>query len=217
APGATAPGQQGLQGLTGTYMGSAPGAAASQASQRIPHVIPNPFDNTLLVQATPQEWEQINSLIDQLDVPPRQVLIDAKIYELDLNGAFSAGVQAYLDKRGAGPFSRTTVADVTSAGLALSTGALVKRSHELLLAVTAAESAQQSRVIASPSIIATDSIPAIMNVGQDVPVLTSQAVAGGVQQGGNSVFTNTISTRSTGTTLNVLARVNSSGVVTLVI
>jgi type II secretory pathway component GspD/PulD (secretin) len=61
-------------------------------------VIPNPFDNTLLIQSTLQEWEQINGLLDQLDVPPRQVLIDVKIYELDLNGAFSAGVQAFLDK-----------------------------------------------------------------------------------------------------------------------
>ena len=51
------------------------------------------------------------------------------------------------------------------------------RSHELLLAVSAAESQNKSRIISSPSIIATDSIPAIMNVGQDVPVLTSSGVA----------------------------------------
>ena len=37
---------------------------------KVPHVIPNPFDNTLLVQGSPQEWEQINSLLRQLDVPP---------------------------------------------------------------------------------------------------------------------------------------------------
>jgi len=48
-------------------------------------------------------------------------------------------------------------------------------------------------------------------------VLTSQAVAGGVQQGGSSVFTNTVSNRSTGVTLNIMARVNSSGVVTLTV
>lgn len=203
------------QGLTGQYMGL-PGAGFSQPQQRMPHVIPNPFDNTLLVQCTPQEWEQIYDLLQQLDIPPRQVLIDAKIYELQLGGAFSAGVQAYLDKKGLGPFSRSLKSEFASTGLELSTGLLVKRSHELLLAVTAAESQNQSRVIASPSIIATDSVPATMNVGQDVPVLTSQAV-GGVQQGGSSLFTNTISSRSTGTQLNVLARINSSGVVTLVI
>jgi general secretion pathway protein D len=38
-----------------------------------------------------------------------------------------------------------------------------------------------------------------------------------VQQGGNSLFANTISNRNTGVTLNITARVNSSGVVTMVI
>jgi general secretion pathway protein D len=171
-------------------------------------VIPNPFDNTLLIQGSPQEWEQISSLLRQLDVPPRQVLIDAKIYELDLSGAFSSGVQAYLQKAGTGNRMLTAA---SNGGAVLSVGALVLRSHELMLAVSAAESENKSRIISSPSIIATDSIPAIMNVGQDVPVLTSTGVA----VTGSSF--NSISNRSTGTTLSVMARVNSSGVVTLMI
>ena len=116
-------------------------------------------------------------------LPPRQVLIDAKIYELDLTGAFSAGVQSYLQKRDTGPGVAGVLTAATGAGgLNLSVGALVLRSHELLGVLTTAESQHQSRVISAPSIIATDSIPATMNVGQDVPVLTSQAVAGGVQR-----------------------------------
>jgi len=113
--------------------------------------------------------------------------------------------------------SRTLTAAAGASGLNLSVGALVLRSHELLGVLSLAESRHQSRVISAPSIIATDSVPATMNVGQDVPVLTSQAVAGGVQQGGSSVFTNTVSNRSTGVTLNIMARVNSSGVVTLTV
>ena len=56
-----------------------------------------------------------------------------------------------------------------------------------------------------------------MNVGQSVPILTSQAVVGGVQSGGTNVFANTISQQSTGTTLSITARINSSGVVTMMI
>ena len=63
----------------------------------------------------------------------------------------------------------------------MTTGALVLRSHELLAALTAKETKEYTRVISAPSIIATDSIAATMNVGDEVPVLTSQAV-GGVQQ-----------------------------------
>ena len=201
--------------LTGSYLGNAP--MNGQGNQRMPHVIPNPFDNTILIQGTPQEYEQILGLLRQLDIPPRQVLIDAKIYEVDLTGAFAAGVTAYLEKKDTGPFSRTLAAATGAGGVALTAGALVLRSHELLAALTASETASHTRVIAAPSIIATDSVGASLNVGEDVPVLTSQAVAGGVQQGGSSLFTNTVSSRSSGVTLNILARVNSSGIVTMVI
>jgi general secretion pathway protein D len=155
-------------------------------------------------------------LVRQLDIPPRQVLIDAKIYEVDLNGAFAAGVTAYLEKKDTSAFSRTLNAVTGAGGVALTTGALVLRSHELLAALTASETASHSRVIAAPSIIATDSIPASLNVGESVPTLTSQAVTG-VQSSGSSLFSNTVSTVSTGVTLNILARVNSSGIVTMII
>jgi general secretion pathway protein D len=49
-----------------------------------------------------------------------------------------------------------------------------------------------------------------------VPTLTSQALTG-AQSGGNSLFANTISSRNSGVTLSVLARVTDSGVVTLMI
>jgi general secretion pathway protein D len=149
-----------------------------------------------------------------LDVAPRQVLIDAKIYEVELTGAFSAGVSAFLEKKDTG--SRILNATSSAAGFTLNTGALVLRSHELLAAVTAAQANTHTRVISAPSIIATDSVHATLNVGEDVPVLTSQAVTG-VQQSGSSLFSNTVSNRSTGVTLDILARVNSSGIVTMVI
>jgi general secretion pathway protein D len=205
------------QDMTGAYLGLA--GAGQQPMQRIPHVIPNPFDNTLLVQGTPTEWEQIYDLLRRLDVPPRQVLIDARIYEVELTGAFASGVQAFLEKQGTGTFSagRTLTAIATGTGVSLSVGALVLRSHELLMALNAAETTHQAKIISAPSIIATDSIPATMNVGTDVPVLTSQAVVSGVQSSGSTPFANTISNRSTGVTLSITARVNSSGVVTMLI
>ncbi|MGO9263017.1 MAG: type II secretion system secretin GspD [Bryobacteraceae bacterium] len=196
-------------GQTGQRLGVAAGAT-DETGNRIPHVIPNPFDNTLLVQGTPQEWEQISNLVRQLDVPPRQVLIDAKIYELDLTGAFSSGVEAYVDQANTGPFSRA-LNIASNGGMTLSVGALVLKGKELLTAISLAESKNQAKTIASPSIIATDSIPAVMNVGQSVPVLTSSGVA----VTGSSF--NSVSSQSTGTTLAITARVNSSGIVTMII
>jgi general secretion pathway protein D len=200
-------------------MGGAPG-------QRIPRIIPNPFDNTLLIQATPQEWEQISRLLAQLDIPPRQVLIEAKIYEVTLSGAFASGVTAYFQRAGAGgadspergAFTRNIFATSRgSSGLTLTAGTLVGASRELLAFLTAQEDNRRSKVISAPTVIATDSIPAVLNVGIEVPTLASQAVAPGVQQGGSSLFTNTVQNRNTGVTLNIVARVNSSGIVTLMV
>jgi general secretion pathway protein D len=189
----------------------------------LPRIIPNPFDNTLLVQATPQQWEQISHLLEQIDVPPRQVLIEAKVYEVDLTGAFSAGVSAFLQQRDAAApssggvsLSRVLTGTSNAGGLILTSGMLVGRTRELLGLLSTQEATTHAKVISAPSVIATDSIAAAINVGQEVPTLASQAVSG-VQVGGTSQFANTISNRSTGVSLNILARVNSSGIVTMVI
>ncbi len=212
---------------TGQYMGQYGGYPGMQPGQRIPHIIPNPLNNTLLVQATPTEWEQISRLLQQLDVPPRQVLIEAKIYSVDLSGSLSGGVDAFLQRTNGtgivaapGGASRQTLAAsaFNSGGLAqLTTGFLVGHSRELLAVVQAAESHSKAKVVQAPSIIATDSIAASLNVGEDVPTLTSQGIAPGAQSSGNSLFTNTVGSRSTGVSLSITPYVNASGVVTMVI
>ncbi len=225
-------------GQTGSYMGQSP---YGQLPPDAPHLIPNPFDNTLLVKGTPQDIEQIKALMSQLDLPPRQVLIDAKIYEVDLDNEFAEGVESYLQKVGSGAATGVTgnttsststpnlssitglapAAALTAAGgpggIALTIGALISKNNQLLGVLNASETRGKTRVISSPSIIATDSIPATMNVGTQVPVLSSQGVASGVQSGGNSVFASTVSNESSGVTLSIVARVNSSGVVTMII
>ena len=185
-----------------------------------PRIIPNPFDNTLLVQGTPQQWEQIRHLMEQLDVAPRQVLIDAKIYEIDLTGDLSYGVESFLQKAGTSntsvPGHQLLGSNTTSAALGLTAGMMVGQSRQLLAYLQASDNATKTKVLSAPSIIATDSIPASITVGTSVPTLTSTA-ATGVEQGGTSLFANTIQNTSTGIGLTIMARVNPSGVVTMII
>ncbi len=204
--------------LTGSYLGAGMGMGYGYGAPAHPRIIPNPFDNTLLIQGTPQEWEQISNLIRKIDIAPRQVLIDAKAYEVDLTGAFSLGVEAYLQKRGPASdraYSGSSNLNFTP-GLTLTAGLLVGHARELLAVLNTQEVSTHAKVISAPSVIATDSIAASINVGQSVPTLTAQAVSG-VQVGGTSAFANSISNVDTGVGLKILARVNSSGVVTMVI
>jgi general secretion pathway protein D len=201
--------------LTGGYLGA---GAAAGSQLKIPRVVPNPFDNTLLIQGTPSEYDQIVRLIEKIDVPPRQVLIEARIYEVSLTGAFASGVQAYLQKRSAGRESNKGILEATMDGLGagLSTAHLVGKTKELLLFLSAQEDTRRAKVVSAPSVIATDSIPALVNVGTEVPTLSATAPSG-IQTGGNSVFANSITNRNSGVTLQIMARVVPSGIVTLII
>jgi general secretion pathway protein D len=211
------------QDQTGGYL--AAGVPALAPGTRIPHVIPNPFDNTLLIQGTPQEYEAITNLLRQLDVPPRQVLIDAKIYEVDLTHDVSGSVASCLSNPGTcGSVLGTTASHLVTGALtgsppttlALTAGALLSKNHELMGVLSAMETVSKARLISAPSVIATDSIPATINMGSQIPVATSTTPSG-VQTGGNTVFAQTISQQSTGITLSIEAHVNTSGIVTMII
>jgi general secretion pathway protein D len=217
--GGTAPNTLGVPGgsgapntsdLTGTYLGNAPGFAS-----RGPRVIANPMNNTLLIQATAQEYEGIQQLVKELDVPPRQVLIEAKIYSIDLTHAFSSDVTAALQSLNGStsiPTVGTLLGGFANGATNLSAAMMVGKSRELLGTVTLMESESNAKILSAPSVIATDSIPASVNVGTTVPTLQgsiSSAIGGAV--------TSAVSNTSTGITLSITARVTPSGIVTMII
>jgi len=183
------------------------------------------MNNTLLIQATQQEYEGIQQLIRELDVPPRQVLIEAKIYSIDLSHSFSSDVSAALQTlsgatASTGPGPITSTAASLLGGLApiggtqpvsLSAAMLVGRSRALSGIVQLMESESNAKIISSPSVIATDSIGASINVGSTVPTQSSSTTSA------LGSTTTGISNVSTGIGLNIVARVTPSGIVTMII
>jgi len=207
-----AAGAPGSGDLTGTYLGNAPGGFGPF---RGPRVIANPLNNTLLIQATPQEYEGIQQLIQELDVPPRQVLIEAKIYSVDLNNTNGYGVSGALQPYAASAATPTTASllgGLSSAGGNLSAAMVVGKSRELLGAVTLMETQSKAKVLSAPSVIATDSIPATVQVGTTVP--TSQ---GSITSAIGGAVTSAVGSAATGIGLQITARVTPSGIVTMII
>jgi general secretion pathway protein D len=212
---------------TGMYVGTQAVAPTNQATGiggSMVRIVPDVVNNLIIVQSTQQEWEVIRKTLAQLDIAPRQVLIDAQIYEVTLTNAFSSGVSAFLRQRGAtGEGSggsldtRKLTGSFGSGAINFSIGHLIGQTRELLVFLQAQEAFGRSRVVSAPSVIATDNLAARINVGTEIPILTSQGVVPGAQQGGTSLFTNTVANRDTGVILNITARVNASGIVTLII
>ncbi len=192
--------------------GSAPGTASVDALKP-PRIVPNPLDNALLIQADAQQYQGILQMLKELDIPPRQILLEAKIFEVDLTDQFASGVTYFLQQV-SGTYRKPT-ASLTSAGLGtFSVGTLVDAGRELLTTLTLNENKSKVHMVSEPSLIATDSIPASINVGTQVPVSTGSTT---IPAGGNVVTSQSISSQNTGVTLQVNARVSPSGVVTLYI
>src|SRR5207245_2272314 len=99
--------------------------------------------------------------------------------------------------------------------LQASVGGVIGQTRELLGFLNASENRSRVRVLSAPSVLATDNSDAKIQVGSEIPILTSQGVIPGVQAGANSVFTNTIQNRDTGIILTVRPRITSTGLVSL--
>jgi general secretion pathway protein D len=201
-----------------TTTGVVPGALGVPAVIP-PRIIANPLDNKLIIQADAQQYQNILKILKELDVPPRQILLEAKFYSVDLTTLYSTTVQADLTKNGSiggalSPFHQL-LSGLSAAGTAVITGGtIVGQSRQLLLSLSASESRTYSKLLSEPSLIATDSIPASIFVGTQVPVSTGTT---NIPSAGGVVSSTGVSSENTGITLQVNARVNSSGVVTLMI
>jgi general secretion pathway protein D len=213
---ANAAGTAPVSSIVGPATPAAPTSGQTTDAKPAVRVVANPLDNALIIQATPEQYQEVLRILKDLDVPPRQILLEAKIYSVSLSGSFSGGVSTQFQRVSGA--DRGLLGSVTSAAsgvavAALQVGTLVGQSKELLAFLNLSENQGRTTILSEPSLIATDSIPATLNVGTQVPVQTSTSTT----VAGSSTVTSSISGQNTGVTLQVNARVNPSGVVTLVI
>lgn len=172
-------------------------------------VIADPVNNALLILATRGGYDLVRAALRQIDVRPLQVLIDATIAEVTLNDQLRFGVQWFLES---GHFSGGF-----SSGAALSPAAAVPGfnfifdSSNARVVIDALSSVSDVKVLSAPSVVVLDNQSATLEVGDEVPIATRQ------QQGtdSDSNIINNIEFRDTGVILNVMPRINSSGLVTM--
>lgn len=184
------------------------------------HILSDDKNNALIVQATPRDYEVLKRTLVQLDVLPRQVLIDAKIYQVNLTGDLSLGISYYLNQQSLlpGPLPLSTSgsfsAGQSGGSLQTSTFAILSQTRALQMFLNATDQRGRIQMLSAPSILVTDNTSARIQVGASVPVPIGSALTP-VQSNGSSVFAQTIQYEDTGVILTVTPHINSSGVVTL--
>ncbi len=180
-------------------------------------IIADIVNNALVIQASAREYEAIEATIRQLDVLPRQVLIDAQIYEVALDDSIAFGLSAILQNRGTLANPQTTASFAGNPpALAAQTFAFIGRSRELLAFLNASENRSRVRTLSAPSVLVSDNMLAQFQVGAEIPVPTSSSITP-VQSDGTNLFAQTIVFRPTGVILTVEPQINDSGNVTMAI
>ena len=192
-----------------------PSTPAGQSNVRI---IADEITNSLIIQSTPQEWNEIERTLQQLDILPRQVLIDAQIFEVTLDHSLSLGISAFLQSRGTLSSNPQTTASFAGANgppsLSAQTLTSLGRTRELVAFLNASENRSRVRTLSAPSVLVKDNTAADFQVGAEVPVATTSSITP-VQSGGTNLFAQTIQFRPTGVLMRVKPQINDSGSLTL--
>lgn len=167
------------------------------------------INNSLIIQASAADYAYISETIKKMDVLPRQAIIDARIFEVDLTDALSYGVSASLQAAGTGEALTTASTSAATGALTASTFAFVGNAREILMALNALREKTNVRILEAPSVLALDGTVARIVVGSEVPYPSTSyiAAAGGA--------TTSVQYRDTGISLIVQPRISASGSVTL--
>ncbi len=153
--------------------------------------------NSIVVTASKRDYAELHGVVDKLDQPRRQVFIEAVIMDLTVARSNQWGSNFHLGDTipsnngdglvygGLNPLKTIGLPDPTSLqGMALGVrGPGIPGSETLLgtgitipafgVLINALAHSEDTDVLSTPHILATDNVPAEINVGQNIPLQTN--------------------------------------------
>jgi general secretion pathway protein D len=168
-------------------------------------------NNSLLIRATPAEYQSILSSLVQLDTQPALVMVDVTIAEVTLTNDMQYGVE-WLFKNGQ---QNTTTFSADAAGAILSKFpgfSYFFNAANVKVVLNAMAGVTNVKVLSSPKVMVLDNKTATLQIGDQIPVVTSNVQS--VAAAGAPVV-QTVQYFDTGVILKVTPQVNSGGLVTL--
>ncbi|SDR14942.1 type II secretion system secretin GspD [Pseudovibrio sp. Tun.PSC04-5.I4] len=173
------------------------GARSVPAGKQI-GIVADSRNNALLVNSTYQEFKHIRDVVQALDLPLSQVVIEATIAEVSINDSLSYGVQWYLSK---GIFSGGTgqvasgVTRPSSPG-----GAIALNTVGVDVVLKALQNITKVKVISSPYLTVLDGRKARLVIGDQVPFASRSQTS---SDSGTVTVTNEVEVKDTGIVLQV--------------
>ena len=162
--------------------------------------------NALIFVGSAEEYAQFRTLIEQMDRAPLEVMIEATIAEVTLSRGENLGVVFEFDD-GARNAPNRTVLTSGEGGIFFS---LIRDRASLISRINALADYDRVQILSSPRLVVSSGKTAMINVGTQVPIITSQQTDPSGTIGGTSTILQSIQYRSTGVTLNIDPTINSN-------
>lgn len=173
-------------------------------------------NNAVLVYSNQDDYRVVERALRDLDRPRLEVAIDATVAEVTLTKQLQYGTQYFLSSNSAslGLFSNVaqTAASTALQQVAPGFNLLLGSQSNPKVILSALSSVTDVRVLSSPSIVAMDNEPALLQVGDEIPISTGSAT---ILSSSTTPIVNTIQLYNTGIILKVLPHINANGSIEL--
>ena len=193
---------------SGASTGNAPSSIRASGSQGEDfRMVVDERTNSLMFYTTGEKYQEIVPLLRDLDVLPKQVLLDITIAEVSLQDEFRFGVEWALNNETEVTLSTLGAFGATSIG-GLS---LFVDGNKGPLRAGANSSSSLVKILSNPTLMVMDGMSASINIGSQISVVgatTTNPLTGESQ-------TTTSEYRDTGVNVSVTPTVNAAGIVLL--
>ncbi len=158
--------------------------------------------NTLHFIGFGEEWARLLPVIRDMDVPPKQVLIEATIADIVITEKDDHGIEWILNKANLGGLDgalSSMSGGVGGSGLVYT----LSNAGQVRSVLNAFASNSRATILSTPRLMVRSGSQATIEVGNEIPTLSSQATSADLQLGGNSAILQQIQYRRTGTSLKI--------------
>ncbi len=179
----------------------------------------DPRSNTLVFYTSGPRYESLLPLIRQLDIAPKQILLEATIAEVALTGEFAYGVEFGLTRdvgtqipetgRGVDTITGGTLGLLNLPGGTLGLNYVTNVTDQIKLRLQSNDS--RVNVLSSPFLLVRDGVPATITVGNDVPTVGASSSDPVLSER----TVTSIAYRRTGLSLQITPKINASDTVLL--
>jgi general secretion pathway protein D len=180
---------------------------ASDLATNASHLVAIEETNSLLFYGTAHEYQVLSEALKQIDVLPRQVMIEAILAEVTLNNQLRYGVQWFFESG-----NNTVTLSATETGSTSSKfpgfSYIYSGSADARVVLNALQSETKVTILSAPKLSVLNNQKAMLQVGDQVPVVTQTSQSTSAP---DAPVVNTVEMRDTGVILEVTPRVNENG------